>query len=295
MGAALQELEQDVQMAHRRSPFWRRFATSTPAALSVCAVGGMCVVALSAPILPLSDPDAIASAQRLLPPGASGYLLGSDELGRDVLSRMVWGARVSLLAGFGSALLAMVIGGLVGLIAGFYGGWLDDVLMRSTDAVLAFPSILLAIGVVAALGPGLTNAMIAVAITGFPLYARVVRGSVLIVRELDYVEAARAVGVRQSAIIFRHVLPNILAPIIVTLSLDVGSKIIVTSSLSFLGLGAQPPTADWGNMIAFGRQYMRTALHLIVVPGLAIFVVVLCLNVIGDRLRDVLDPRLRNT
>jgi peptide/nickel transport system permease protein len=153
---------------------------------------------------------------------------------------------------------------------------------------------LLAIGVVAALGSGLTNAMIAVAIAGFPLYARVVRGSVLAVRELDYVEAARSIGATDTAIMLRHILPNIMAPIIVALSLDVGHKIVVTSSLSFLGLGAQPPTADWGNMIASGRNYVRLAAHLVLIPGCAIFAIALCLNVVGDRLRDVLDPRLKN-
>lgn len=253
------------------------------------------LLALFAPILPIHDPTTIMSADRLLLPGERGYLLGTDELGRDLLSRMIWGARVSLMAGFGTALLSLAIGGVIGLAAGFVGGWTDNVLMRLTDMILAFPAILLAIGVIAALGSGLTNAMIAVAIAGFPLYARVVRGSVLTVRELDYVEAARSIGASDLAIMVRHILPNIMAPIIVALSLDVGLKIVVTASLSFLGLGAQPPTADWGNMIASGRNYIRTSTHLVLIPGFAIFVIALCLNVIGDQLRDVLDPRLKHT
>jgi len=273
----------------------RRLAKRRLALTAIVVMAVIIALALAAPILPIADPNQIASANRLLGPGQESYLLGSDELGRDVLSRVIWGARVSLLAGFGAAILSMAIGVSVGLLAGFLGRWVDSLLMRSTDVVLAFPSILLAIGVIAALGSGLTNAMIAVAIAGFPLYARVARGSVLSVRELDFVEAARSIGVSQLGIMARHILPNILAPLIVAFSLDVGLKIVLTSSLSFLGLGAQPPTADWGSMIASGRNYVRNAVHLIMVPGFAIFTVVLCLNIIGDQLRDALDPRLKNT
>jgi peptide/nickel transport system permease protein len=278
----------------RRRSVWRRLIGRRAAFACVLVVMAFATVALLAPWLPIRDPNAIASADRLLAPGQRGYLLGTDELGRDLLSRMIWGARVSLVAGFGTALLSLALGGAIGLFAGFAGRWVDSALMRATDIVLAFPAILLAIGVVAALGSGLTNAMIAVAIAGFPLYARVVRGSVLAVRELDYVEAARSIGATDTAIMLRHILPNIMAPIIVALSLDVGHKIVVTSSLSFLGLGAQPPTADWGNMIASGRNYVRLAAHLVLIPGCAIFAIALCLNVVGDRLRDVLDPRLKN-
>ncbi len=279
----------------RSRPIWYRLARRRLSLASFCVVVAIAALAVLAPILPIPDPNAIKSIQRLLPPGSPGHLLGTDELGRDLLSRMIWGARLSLLAGFGAAGLSLAVGGAIGLVAGFLGRWVDSVLMRSTDVVLAFPSILLAIGVVAALGPGLTNAMIAVAVAGFPLYARVVRGSVLSVRELDFVEAARSIGVSQFGIVTRHILPNILAPIIVAFSLDVGLKIVVTASLSFLGLGAQPPTAEWGNMIASGRNYVRTAAHLVMIPGSAIFLVVLCLNIIGDQLRDVLDPRLKHT
>jgi len=273
----------------------RRLARQRVATLSLAVVVAIIVLAAVAPLLPLADPNKINSANRLLGPGTPGHLLGTDELGRDFLSRLIWGARVSLLAGFGAALISLALGASVGLVAGFFGRWVDSVLMRTTDVILAFPGILLAIGVIAALGSGLTNAMIAVAISGFPLYARVTRGSVLSVRELDFVEAARSIGTSGFDIMIRHILPNILAPLIVAFSLDVGLKIVVTSSLSFLGLGAQPPTADWGNMIASGRNYIRTSTHLVMIPGLAIFTVALCLNVIGDRLRDILDPRLKNT
>jgi peptide/nickel transport system permease protein len=281
--------------AGRRRTWWRRLLGRHLAAASLAIVASVVLVAILAPVLPIRDPNQIMSVDRLLGPGERGYVLGTDELGRDLLSRLIWGARVSLLAGFGTALLSLALGGTLGLIAGFVGGWVDNVLMRFTDMILAFPAILLAIGVIAALGSGLTNAMIAVAIAGFPLYARVVRGSVLTVRELDYVEAARSIGASDLAIMIRHVVPNILAPVIVALSLDVGLKIVVTASLSFLGLGAQPPTADWGNMIASGRNYIRISTHLVLIPGFAIFLIALCLNIIGDRLRDILDPRLKNT
>ena len=278
-----------------RLTFVRRLAKRRAAAVSFLILITVVVLAVLAPVLPIADPNQINTADRLLPVGQPGHLLGTDELGRDLLSRMIWGARVSLVAGFGAALLSLLIGGSIGLVAGFVGRGVDSALMRLTDVVLAFPSILLAIGVIAALGSGLANAMFAVAISGFPLYARVTRGSVLSVRELEFVEAARSIGMSSLRIVTRHILPNILAPLIVAFSLDVGLKIVVTSSLSFLGLGAQPPTADWGNMIASSRNYMRTSTHLIMIPGLAIFIVVLCLNVTGDRIRDVLDPRLKNT
>jgi len=279
----------------KQVPFWRRLARRKASTVCIVIVLIIVVLAVLAPILPIADPDEIRSSNRLVGPGEKGYLLGADELGRDVLSRLIWGARVSLMAGFGASIAALIFGSAIGLVAGFYGKWIDSILMRSTDVILAFPSILLAIGVVAALGPGLNNAMIAVAIAGFPLYARVVRGSVLSVRESTFVEAAHSIGVSNFRIMWRHILPNILAPIIVALSLDVGMKIVITSSLSFLGLGAQPPTADWGNMIASGKNYIRVSPHLVMMPGFAIFLIALCLNVVGDQLRDVLDPRLKNT
>ena len=285
----------DPPTQRRSRSLLRRLFERKIAALALAIILVAALLALLAPLLPLPDPNVIDAASRLQSPGSPGHQLGTDELGRDLLSRMIWGGRISLLAGFGAALLSVAIGAAVGLIAGFFGRRIDNILMRMTDVVLAFPSILLAIGVIAALGAGLPNAMLAVAISGFPLYARVVRGSVLSVRELDYVEAARSIGVSHFGIIRNYILPNILAPIIVAFSLDVGLKIVVTSSLSFLGLGAQPPTADWGNMIASGRNYIRTSTHLVMIPGFAIFLVALCLNVVGDRLRDVLDPRLKHS
>jgi peptide/nickel transport system permease protein len=220
-----------------------------------------------------------------------GRVLGTDEVGRDMLSRLVWGARISLLMGIASAIGALIVGGILGLVAGYLGGATDQIVMRCMDVLMAFPFILLAIALVAALGPGLLNAMLAITVVGVPYYARLVRASALVVREQDYVLAARTLGASSSIILRRHLFPNILGPLIVLFTLDVGAKIIATASLSFLGLGAQPPTADWGNMLATGRQYLATAWWAATEPGLAIFVVVLGCNLLGDGLRDVLDPR----
>jgi peptide/nickel transport system permease protein len=251
------------------------------------------MVSLFAPALAPRDPIAVDLAQRLLPPGSPGYLLGTDQLGRDILSRLIWGGRISLLIGFSAVLVAMVLGVLIGLLAGYSGGRLDSVTMRFVDVLMAFPAILLAITIVASLGPGLRNSMLAVSIVGIPFYVRIVRGSVLSLREQEFIHAARLIGAKNSRIILRHILPNTLAPLIVASTLDVGFFIMAAAGLSFLGLGAQPPTAEWGVMLSEGRQFIRNAPHLSILPGTAIFLVVLALNFLGDGLRDALDPRLR--
>jgi peptide/nickel transport system permease protein len=232
-------------------------------------------------------------AALVLVAAAALAVLGTDEFGRDLLARLVWGARVSLLAGVASAVAAMLIGVALGIVGGFYTGWVETVVMRLTDILMAFPYILLAIAIVAGLGPGLRNAMIAVAIVGFPLYTRLVRGVVLSLREREFVEAARGLGGTDARLLLRHILPHLVSPVLVALSLDVGAKILATAGLSFLGLGTQPPTADWGSMLATGRQFVILSPHVVLLPGLAIFVVVLALNLVGDALRDALDPRTR--
>ena len=247
--------------------------------------------ALLAPWLPLLDPDTVDTPNRLRPPLSPGHRLGTDEFGRDLLARVIWGARVSLLAGVASAGAAMVIGVTLGILGGFYTGWVETLVMRLTDILMAFPYILLAIAIVAGLGPGLRNAMIAIAIVGFPLYTRLVRGVVLSLREREFVEAARALGATDPLILGRHILPHLVSPVIVAFSLDVGAKILATAGLSFLGLGTQPPTADWGSMLATGRQFVVLSPHVVLLPGLAIFVIVLALNMVGDALRDLFDPR----
>jgi peptide/nickel transport system permease protein len=229
--------------------------------------------------------------EREAPSGS--HMMGTDEFGRDVLSRIIWGAQASLLAGATAASIALVVGLALGMLAAYYGGRTDNLIMRIMDIVLAFPYILLAIAVVAILGPGLRNAMIAIGIVYVPHYARVVRGAVLAVRAREYVEAARALGAPDTRVMWQHVLPNTLAPIIVQTTLTVGTAIIDTAGLSFLGLGTQPPTPDWGNMLSAGRSYVIDAPWIATFPGLAILVTVLAFNLMGDALRDAFDPRLR--
>jgi len=251
------------------------------------------LVSLLAPVLAPHDPIETNLSMRLVPPGTPGYPLGADELGRDMLSRLIWGGRISLLIGFSAVMVAMILGVAIGLLAGYFGSWTDSVTMRLVDILMAFPAILLAITIVASLGPGLRNAMLAVSIVGIPYYVRIVRGNTLSLREQEYIQAARVTGASDGRIMFRHVFPNTLAPLIVAATLDVGWFIMAAAGLSFLGLGAQPPTAEWGVMLSTGRQFIRNAPHLSILPGSAIFLVVLALNFLGDGLRDALDPRLR--
>ena len=274
-----------------REKTWRTLSRNWLATAALVVLVMTAVVALAAPWLPLADPDGVDTPARLRPPLTPGAPLGTDEFGRDLLSRLVWGARVSLLAGFGTAALAMLIGVTLGILGGYYSGWIETTVMRLTDILMAFPYILLAIAIVAGLGPGLRNAMIAIAIVGFPLYTRLVRSVVLSVREREFVEAARALGSSDRVILARHVAPHLLSPVIVAFSLDVGAKILATAGLSFLGLGTQPPTADWGSMLATGRQFVVLRPHVVLLPGLAIFAMVLALNLVGDAVRDLLDPR----
>jgi len=269
----------------------RRWTRNQLALLALIVLMGVVLAALLAPYLPLADPDAVDTANRLRPVLSPGHPLGTDEFGRDLLSRLVWGARVSLLAGAATAAAAMLIGVVLGVLSGYYSGWPETVIMRLTDILMAFPYILLAIAIVAGLGPGLRNAMIAIAIVGFPIYTRLVRGIVLSVRGREFVEAARALGSTDRLILVRHIVPQLLSPVIVAFSLDVGAKILATAGLSFLRLGTQPPTADWGSMLATGRQFVILSPHVVLLPGLAIFVIVLALNLVGDALRDFLDPR----
>ena len=275
-----------------RATVWRRLLRNR------LAVGGLVVVvlvvatALLAPVLPLADPNATDLSQRLKGIGSDGHLLGTDKLGRDVLSRLVWGARVSLLAGMLATVAAAVVGSLIGLTSGYFGGVVDATFMRLVDVVMAYPYLLLAIALVAALGPGLGKAMIAVAVVNIPFFARAVRGATLTVVSKDYVEAATLCGRPRWMTPFAEVLPNVFSTVLVTSSTTVGWMITETAGLSFLGLGAQPPSSDWGTMLGGGRDLLTVAPHVSVVPGLTIFVVVMALNFLGDGLRDALDPKL---
>ena len=233
--------------------------------------------------------------KRLRPPDLRSHVLGTDEVGRDILSRMFHGARVSLLVGVIAVAVSCPIGVLIGLVAGYVGRRTDDVLMRITDIQLAIPTILLAIAVVAVLGPGVRNVIITLTVTGWTLYARLVRGEALSVKSRDFVQAARAAGAGDARIMLRHVLPNVLTPVIVVAVFAVANMIILEATLSFLGLGVEASVVTWGRMLNAGRLYLSTAWWLTAFPGLAIFLTVLAVNLLGDHLRDWLDPRLRNT
>jgi peptide/nickel transport system permease protein len=262
------------------------------------AVGGgiifviIVIVAIAAPLLAPHDPIGLSPRDSLRSPGLR-FWMGTDQFGRDILSRVIYGARISVTMGFVAVSISVTSGTALGLVAGYYRGLTDSLVGRLVDVMLAFPGILLALVIIAILGPDLRNAMIAVGISAMPLYIRVVRGSVLSVAQAEYIEAARVSGANDLRILTRHVLPNVLAPIIVLASLGIPSAIIAGAALSFLGLGVRPPTADWGEMLSSGRQFMNTAWWLSTFPGIAIVVMVLAINLLGDGLRDALDPRVR--
>jgi peptide/nickel transport system permease protein len=247
--------------------------------------------ALAAPLVAPYDPIVMNPPERLLPPGAR-HLLGTDIFGRDLFTRILYGARISLQTGLISVSIANLVGVPLGLVSGFYGGLTDRLLMRLVDLMLTFPGILLALVIVAVLGPSLFNAMIAVGISASPTYARLVRSAVLAAKAQTYIEAARALGCTNTRIMVRHVLPNTLAPIIVLGTLGIAGAIIAAAALSFLGLGARPPVPEWGAMLSEGRNYLRVAWWITTFPGLAIMVTVLAINLLGDGLRDALDPQL---
>lgn len=289
----------------RESGLSQRVRTPTGDALrhlvrNPVAIGGMVILgsllllAVLAPVVAPYDPIAQDLIHRNAPPSREHWM-GLDALGRDVLSRVIFGTRVSLFIGFFTVGSAIIVGAVVGAVAGYFGGQVDNVLMRIMDVVLAFPSLLLAIAVVAILGPGLTNALYAIAFVSIPVYARVVRASILSIKEQDYVVAARALGVPPARILFRTVLPNALTPLIVQGTLGIATAILDAAALSFIGLGAQPPVPEWGLMLAQHRNLVFTAPHTVFFPGLAIMLTVMGFNLLGDGLRDALDPRLRAT
>lgn len=269
----------------------RRLLRVRLAIFGVIITLGLILVALAAPLVAPHDPN-VQDYSSVLQPPSSLYPLGTDNLGRDVLSRIIYGSRVSLQVGLVAVGLATFAGVIVGLVAGYWRGAADEVLMRIMDALYSFPAVLLALAITAALGPGLGNAMIAIGIVYIPLFARLTRGQVLQVREFEFVTATRAIGATDLRIIGRHIFPNIVAPVIVQASLSVSLAIIVEASLSFLGLGVQPPTATWGGMLRIGYRFLERAPWLALYPGAAIFVTVLGLNLLGDGLRVALDPRL---
>ncbi|MDI3441227.1 dipeptide/oligopeptide/nickel ABC transporter permease/ATP-binding protein [Erwinia sp. V90_4] len=277
-----------------RRTAWSLLLHNRLAAFGLLLLAVTLLSALIAPLLPLPDPDATDLLQRLAPPLTPGHLLGTDALGRDMLSRLLWGTRVSVAVGLCATLLAAVCGTLIGLIAGYTAGRTDTILMRLIDMIMAFPYILLALAIVAVLGPGLLNALYAIALVNIPFFARNVRGLTLGLRGRDFIQAAQLSGKNHPQILLTEVLPNVLPLIVVTLSTTVGWMILETAGLSFLGLGTQPPDADLGSMLGQGRNQLFIAPHVALVPGVMIFVLVIAFNLLGDGIRDLLDPRLKS-
>jgi ABC-type dipeptide/oligopeptide/nickel transport system permease subunit len=273
---------------------WSRFRRNRLALVGLALVIVLAASAALAPWVAPYDPARQSLIEKRTKPGAK-YLLGADEFGRDILSRVIYGSRIALLVGLLSAVIAVAGGLLLGTVAGFVGGWVDAVMMRGVEILLAFPYLLLALAIVAALGNGALNTTIAVGIWGMPGVTRIVRGSVLALREAEYVGAARALGASAQALLRRHILPNVVPGLVVYATLFMANAILLEAALSFLGLGVQPPTASWGLMVSTGRDVLLVAPHVATVPGLAIMVAVLAFNLVGDGLRDALDPRLRGS
>ncbi len=282
--------------AARRSAertWWRLLLRDKPAVIALVVLVLIVLAAVAASLLAPHDPLATNTREKAAPLFTPGYPLGTDQLGRDILSRLLFGARLTLMVGVVGAIASALTGLLLGLLAGYFGGWTEMVTMRGIDVLLSFPDILLAIVIVAILGPSLQNALIAVAILGVPFYVRLIRADVLRLRTADFVIAARTMGASDGRVIVRHIVPNVVAPIVVTASIHVGFLILSAAGLSFIGLGAQPPSPEWGAMVSSGRDYLLIAPHVVLVPAAAIFIVVLAFNVVGDGLRDALDPKAR--
>ncbi|MDQ2803535.1 MAG: ABC transporter permease subunit [Pseudomonadota bacterium] len=272
--------------------FWRRFRRKHVALGAGVILLLIVLAAVAAPIIAPYDPAAPDYDNVLAGPSLA-HLFGTDSYGRDILSRVIWGGRISLSVGFISVIVGGVVGVLLGLVSGFFGGWVDSLIMRAADVLFAFPGLLLALAVVAVLGPGISNVIWATAVFGVPAFARLVRGDTLALKQAVYVQAARSIGVSRWRLALVHILPGAMPGVIVNASLRLGNNILTAASLSFLGLGAQPPSPEWGAMLADGRSYLGVADWLTLFPGLAIFVTVLAFNVLGDGLRDALSQKLR--
>ncbi|WP_449539090.1 nickel transporter permease [Ferdinandcohnia sp. Marseille-Q9671] len=271
---------------------WRNFRKNKLALVGTCIVFFFIILAIFAPLIAPQGIDEKELANRLKPPSGENWL-GTDDFGRDILSRIIYGARISLWVGFFAVLGSAVIGSFLGIIAGYYGRWIDNLISRMFDILLAFPSILLALAIVAILGPSLQNALIAIAIINIPNFGRLIRSRVLSVKEEEYITAAKAVGMKDRRILFYHILPNSMAPIIVQASLAIATAIIEAAALGFLGMGAQPPNPEWGKMLADSKNYLTQAPWTMIFPGIAIMLTVLGFNLMGDGLRDALDPKMK--
>ncbi len=290
------ELEREFKKETKLHMTWRRLKKSKTAMAGLIILTIIILMAIFADVIGNYDDVAIKLdiANRLQKPLQEGHIFGTDHYGRDVFVRIAHGARVSVIIGFGAVALSLVLGGLIGATAGFYGGKYDNLVMRFMDIIIAIPSTILALAVVAVLGRGIINLMIAIAVADIPKYARVVRSSVLTIRNADYIEAASAVGANVKRIIGRHILPNVIGPIIVQCTLGVGNSILNAAGLSYIGLGVEAPRPEWGNMLSEAREFITSSPHLIIFPGIVLALTVLALNLLGDGLRDALDPRLKD-
>jgi len=277
----------------RRPTAWQLLMNNRLAAAGFYIIAALVVLVVAAPILPLDNPDTIDLAGRLQPVLSDGHLLGTDHLGRDILARLIWGSRVSLAVGLSASIIAAFFGSLIGLVAGYAGGRIDNIMMRGIDMLMAFPYILLALAIVAVLGPGLMNALYAIAVVNIPFFARNIRGITVGLAHREFVDAARLSGKSHTSIVLTEILPNVLPIIVITMSTTVGWMILETAGLSFLGLGAQPPQADLGSMLGEGRSLLFTAPSVSIIPGVMVFIIVMSINLLGDGVRDALDPRLR--
>lgn len=285
--------ELQYQKSKREQSFTRKLLRNRFAALGLIVIIILIITAIFAPLIATHDPYAMEVAKILLAPGQDGHILGTDSYGRDIFSRIIYGARISLVVGIAAVLFGAVFGSLLGLVSGYFGGRTDTIIMRIMDGMMAFPFILLAIVLMTVLGQGLGNVIIAIGISNIPGFARVVRGQVLSVKEAEYIEVTRSLGAKHGRILFHHVVPNSIAPLIVYATMGIAGAIISEASLSFLGLGVQPPTASWGSMLQDGKNYLVLNPELATFSGLAILITVLGINLFGDGLRDALDPKMK--
>ena len=286
-------VDQNLKKESQAKAIWRRFCKNRLALVGMGIIIFVLLVAVFAPVLAPYPMEEQHLKNPMEAPSMT-FLFGTDQYGRDVFSRVIYGARTSLLVGFGAVAMGAIVGTMIGAVAGYFGGWIDDLLMRLIDIILAIPAMLMAISISAMLGPGLFNAVVAISIGSIGQFARITRASIISVREQEYIEAVRALGSSDVRIIAKHIFPNIAAPLIVQISLNIASSILAGAGLSFIGLGVQPPIAEWGAMLSAGRSYIRFNWWLTTFPGLAIMLTVYGFNLVGDGLRDALDPRLKN-
>ncbi len=286
-----------VQKTQRKySPlkeFWKSFKKQKAALLASIFIGLLIVIAIIGPYIAPYDPFE-PNYDALLEGPIASHLAGTDEYGRDIFSRLIVGAKISLMISFSAVFLGLILGTILGLISGYFGGWIDKVIMRSCDVLFSFPDLLLAIAIVALLGPGINNVIIAVMIFSVPSFARLVRGATLNAKENVYVEAAQSMGASHVRVLWKHIFPETISELIIFVTMRIGTAILAASGLSFLGLGASPEMPEWGVMLSSGRDYLGTSSHVVIMPGIAIFLTVLAFNLIGDGLRDVLDPKIKN-